>query len=59
MLSMKCGLQDIFVHVHFISLRFVSENRTPLGAIVLVRQFLSLASLLSMLVCVFLKSPKG
>lgn len=51
--------QDILVPFPFISLRFVSENRTPLGAIVWVRQFLSLASLLSLLVCIFLKCPKG
>lgn len=47
MLSAKCDLQDIFVHFHFISHRFVGENGTPLGAIVLVRQFLSLHPLVT------------
>lgn len=60
MLSTKCDLQGIFVHFHFIlfSLRFVSENRTPLGAIVLVRQFLSSLSLVKAGMH-FFKYPKG
>lgn len=53
MLNRKCDVRDIFffAHPHFISLRFVRENRTPLGAFALLRQFLSLDSLLSLLVC--------
>ena len=60
MLSTKCDPHKTFWSLFpFISLRFVSENRTPLGAVVWVRQFLSPASLLSLLVCIFLKCPKG
>lgn len=53
--SAMCG-HFFFAHPHFISLRFVRENRTPLGAFALLRQFLSLDSLLSLLVC-FLFPP--
>lgn len=52
--SAMCGtFFFFFAHPHFISLRFVRENRTPLGAFALLRQFLSLDSLLSLLVCFF------